>query len=131
MATQRNAALRAQSANGCIWRKSLSIADQFLAKRIENGHIDDIRECIGCNVCVTGDYTMTPIRRTQNPTMGEEWRKGWHPEAMPPRSGEDSFLIVGAGPSGLECARLLGRRGYSVHVAEAGEQLGGRLRGRH
>jgi dimethylamine/trimethylamine dehydrogenase len=104
-----------------------SIADPFLPKKIENGDIDDIRECIGCNVCVTGDYTMTPIRCTQNPTMGEEWRKGWHPEAVPPRSGNDSFLIVGAGPSGLECARILGQRGYSVHLAEAAEQLGGRV----
>jgi dimethylamine/trimethylamine dehydrogenase len=104
-----------------------SIADPFLPKKIENGDIDDIRECIGCNVCVTGDHTMTPIRCTQNPTMGEEWRKGWHPETVPPRSGNDTFLVVGAGPSGLECARVLGRRGYSVHVAEAAEQLGGRV----
>jgi dimethylamine/trimethylamine dehydrogenase len=104
-----------------------SIADPFLPKKIENGDIDDIRECIGCNVCVTGDYTMTPIRCTQNPTMGEEWRKGWHPEAIPPRSGNDSFLVIGAGPSGLECARLLGRRGYSVCLAEAAEQFGGRV----
>jgi dimethylamine/trimethylamine dehydrogenase len=104
-----------------------SIADPFLPKKIDDGDIDDIRECIGCNVCVTGDYTMSPIRCTQNPTMGEEWRKGWHPEAVPPSSGSDSFLIVGAGPAGLECARLLGRRGYSVYLAEAGEQLGGRV----
>jgi dimethylamine/trimethylamine dehydrogenase len=104
-----------------------SIADPFLPKKIDSGDIDDIRECIGCNVCVTGDHTMTPIRCTQNPTMGEEWRKGWHPENIPPRSGSDTFLIVGAGPSGLECARLLGRRGYTVHLAEASEQLGGRV----
>ena len=104
-----------------------SIADPFLPKKIESGDIDDIRECIGCNICVSGDYTMTPIRCTQNPTMGEEWRKGWHPERVPPRSGDDSFLIVGAGPAGLECARLLGRRGYGVHLAEAQEQLGGRV----
>ena len=104
-----------------------SIADPFLPKKIERGDVDDIRECIGCNVCVTGDYTMTPIRCTQNPTMGEEWRKGWHPESVPPRSGNDSFLVVGAGPSGLECARVLGRRGYTVHLADAGEQLGGRV----
>jgi dimethylamine/trimethylamine dehydrogenase len=104
-----------------------SIADPFLPRKIESGDVDDIRECIGCNVCVTGDHTMTPIRCTQNPTMGEEWRKGWHPEAIPPRTGSDSFLIVGAGPTGLECARLLGRRGYAVSLAESDEQLGGRV----
>ena len=104
-----------------------SIADPFLPRKIESGDVDDIRECIGCNICVSGDYTMTPIRCTQNPTMGEEWRKGWHPERIPARSGDDSFLIVGAGPTGLECARLLGRRGYSVHLAEATELLGGRV----
>ena len=53
-----------------------SIADPFLPNKIAAGEVDDIREHIGCNVCVTGDYTMTPIRCTQNPTMGEEWRKG-------------------------------------------------------
>ena len=104
-----------------------SIADPFLPNKIAAGDVDDIRECIGCNVCVTGDYTMTPIRCTQNPTMGEEWRKGWHPELMPPKTGDDSFLIVGAGPAGLECARMLGGRGYTVHVADAALELGGRV----
>jgi dimethylamine/trimethylamine dehydrogenase len=104
-----------------------SIADPFLPNKIQSGDVDDIRECIGCNVCVSGDYTMTPIRCTQNPTMGEEWRKGWHPERVPERTGDDTFLVVGAGPSGLECARVLGRRGYTVHLAEAGDQLGGRV----
>ncbi len=104
-----------------------SIADPFLPRKIESGDADDIRECIGCNVCVSGDYTMTPIRCTQNPTMGEEWRKGWHPEKVPPRGGEDDFLIVGAGPTGLECARVLGRRGYTVHLVEAQTELGGRV----
>ena len=52
-----------------------SIADPFLPKKIEEGRFEDIRECIGCNICVSGDFTMSPIRCTQNPTMGEEWRK--------------------------------------------------------
>jgi dimethylamine/trimethylamine dehydrogenase len=104
-----------------------SIADPFLPRKIENGDADDIRECIGCNVCVSGDYTMTPIRCTQNPTMGEEWRKGWHPEKIPPRKSDDDFLIVGAGPAGLECARFLGRRGHTVHLVDARVELGGRV----
>ena len=59
-----------------------SIADPFLPKKIEEGRWQDIRECIGCNICVTGDFTATPLRCTQNPTMGEEWRRGWHPERI-------------------------------------------------
>jgi len=104
-----------------------SIADPFLPAKIERGDSDDIRECIGCNMCISGDMTCTPIRCTQNPTMGEEWRKGWHPERVPPKSGDDEFLVVGAGPSGLECARILGQRGYRVSLAEAGEDFGGRV----
>jgi dimethylamine/trimethylamine dehydrogenase len=104
-----------------------SIADPFLPRKIEEGRVDDIRECIGCNICVSGDYTMTPMRCTQNPTMGEEWRRGWHPEIISGKASDDSVLVVGAGPAGLECARALGQRGYAVHLAEAGEELGGRV----
>ncbi|MFT6875543.1 MAG: dimethylamine/trimethylamine dehydrogenase [Granulosicoccus sp.] len=104
-----------------------SIADPFLPKKVEEGRIDDIRECIGCNICVTGDFLATPIRCTQNPTMGEEWRKGWHPEYIPERHAEESVLIVGAGPAGLEASRALGQRGYDVTLAEAGTVLGGRV----
>ena len=104
-----------------------SIADPFLPRKIEEGRPEDIRECIGCNICVSGDFTITPIRCTQNPTMGEEWRKGWHPEIIPAKGSDDAVLVVGAGPAGLECARALGQRGYHVHLAEAGEELGGRV----
>ena len=104
-----------------------SIADPFLPKKIETGAINSIRECIGCNICVSGDMTITPIRCTQNPTMGEEWRKGWHPEQIPAKQSEKRILVVGAGPAGLEATRALGQRGYEVMLAEAGEQLGGRV----
>ena len=104
-----------------------SIADPFLPKKIEEGRPDDIRECIGCNICVSGDFTMSHFRCTQNPTIGEEWRKGWHPEIVPARKSEDEVLVVGAGPAGLECARTLGQRGYRVHLAEASDELGGRV----
>jgi dimethylamine/trimethylamine dehydrogenase len=106
-----------------------SIADPFLPKKIEEGRIEDIRECIGCNICVSGDFTQSPIRCTQNPTMAEEWRKGWHPERVQPRGSERAVLIVGAGPAGLEAAHVLGKRGYAVTLAEARRELGGRVLG--
>jgi dimethylamine/trimethylamine dehydrogenase len=104
-----------------------SIADPFLPKKIDEGRIEDIRECIGCNICITGDMTMSISRCTQNPTFMEEWRKGWHPEDMNAKGESDSVLIVGAGPAGLEAARALGKRGYQVVLAEANTQLGGRV----
>jgi dimethylamine/trimethylamine dehydrogenase len=104
-----------------------SIADPFLPRKIEEGRIEDIRECIGCNICVAWSHIDAPIRCTQNPTMGEEWRRGWHPETIAPKNSDDSVLVVGAGPAGLEAARALGQRGYDVTLAEAGTELGGRV----
>ena len=104
-----------------------SIADPFLPKKIEEGRLEDIRECIGCNICVSGDFTVSPIRCTQNPTMGEEWRKGWHPERIRAKATDKPVLVVGAGPAGLEAAQALGKRGYDVTLAEKGAELGGRV----
>jgi dimethylamine/trimethylamine dehydrogenase len=104
-----------------------SIADPYLPKKIEEGRLEDIRECIGCNICYSGDSLSVPIRCTQNPTMGEEWRRGWHPEDITPRGSDTQVLVVGAGPAGLEAARALGARGYRVALAEAGRVLGGRV----
>jgi len=107
-----------------------SIADPFLPNKINQGRTDEIRECIGCNICVTGDNLCVPIRCTQNPTMGEEWRRGWHPERIAPvnaKQAQETALVIGAGPAGLELARALGQRGVEVMLAEATRQLGGRL----
>ena len=104
-----------------------SIADPFLPKKIEEGRVDEIRECIGCNICVMSDQISVPIRCTQNPTMGEEWRRGWHPERIEPRKSDDGILVVGGGPSGLECAVALGQRGYKVILSESLSELGGRV----
>ena len=104
-----------------------SIADPFLPKKVEEGRIEDIRECIGCNVCVGWTQMTAPARCTQNPTFSEEWRKGWHPETAAPAQADEHVLIVGAGPAGLEAARVAGLRGYRVTLAEAGEELGGRV----
>jgi dimethylamine/trimethylamine dehydrogenase len=104
-----------------------AIADPFLPNKIEQNRPEDIRECIGCNICVSGNNLFTPMRCTQNPTRSEEWRRGWHPERIPVKDTDDHVLVVGAGPAGLEAARAFGQRGYEVMLAEATRDLGGRV----
>jgi dimethylamine/trimethylamine dehydrogenase len=105
-----------------------SIADPFLPNKIRDGRWEDIRECIGCNICVASDWTSTSMRCTQNPTVGEEWRRGWHPERIRRKRSDAKVLVVGAGPAGLEAAVSLGQRGYQVVLAEAApRELGGRV----
>jgi dimethylamine/trimethylamine dehydrogenase len=102
-----------------------SIADPFLPTKISEGRLSDIRECIGCNICVSKFQQGGQIMCTQNATIGEEYRRGWHPEKFTPASSPLSVLVVGAGPAGMECARVLGERGYTVHLRDADPELGG------
>ncbi|MFN4143919.1 FAD-dependent oxidoreductase [Aestuariivirga sp.] len=104
-----------------------SIADPFLPAKIAEGREDDIRECIGCNICYAHNSRAAAIRCTQNPTMGEEWRRGWHPEKIAPAKSREQVLVVGAGPAGLEAGLMLARRGHEVKIADAGLSPGGRL----
>jgi dimethylamine/trimethylamine dehydrogenase len=105
-----------------------SISDPFLPKKIEEGRLDDIRECIGCNQCISRwEIGGPPMVCTQNATAGEEYRRGWHPEKFHPAANrEKSVLVVGAGPAGMECAMVLGKRQMSaVHLVDAEKEIGG------
>jgi dimethylamine/trimethylamine dehydrogenase len=59
--------------------------------------------------------------------MGEEWRRGWHPEIMLQKKSDQEVMIIGAGPAGLEAARGLGQRGYHVILLESRKEPGGRV----
>jgi dimethylamine/trimethylamine dehydrogenase len=105
-----------------------SIADPFLPNKIKENRIEEIRECVGCNVCVSMDSYGVPLRCTQNPTIGEEWRRNWHPEIVGKAEKQENSLIIGAGPAGLECALTLAKAGHQVTLADAAEEVGGRAR---
>ena len=105
-----------------------SIADPFLPNKIRDGREDEIRECIGCNICISSWHDGVPVRCTQNPTAGEEWRRGWHPERHVPAGSDDGILVVGGGPTVLEAALVAARRGYQVTLADIAPEFGGRLR---
>ncbi len=107
-----------------------SIADPFLPSKIEEGRLDEIRECIGCNICIRKADPGGNIGCTQNATAGEEFRRGWHPERFEPAENRDrDVLVVGAGPAGMECAIVLGKRGFRrVHLVDAAAEIGGIMR---
>ncbi len=103
------------------------IADPFLPNKIKAGREDEIRECIGCNICISSWHDGVPVRCTQNATAGEEWRKNWHPEKFNRTSSEDRLLIIGAGPAGLEGALIAAKQGFQVTLSDQSKTMGGRL----
>ena len=107
-----------------------TIADPFLPKKIEEGRLDEIRECIGCNICASRYEQNVTIVCTQNATVGEEYRRGWHPERFDrAENWQNDVLIVGAGPAGMECAMVLGKRGMRrVHLVDTHADMGGIMR---
>lgn len=107
-----------------------SIADPFLPTKVREGRLDDIRECIGNNACVARWASFGGIVCTQNPTMGEEYRRGWHPEQFTRAENADNdVLVLGAGPAGMECAMVLGKRKMRrVHLVDLGPEIGGCMR---
>lgn len=106
-----------------------AISDPFLPEKIRTGNIADIRECIGCNFCVSRDLGSAPIACTQNATIGEEYRRGWHPEVFTrAQNDQNDVLVIGAGPAGMECAITLGKRGMrNVHLVDAAPAIGGSI----
>ena len=107
-----------------------SIADPFLPRKIEEGRYGEVRECTGSNMCIAKADTQMHLGCIQNATAGEEFRRGWHPEQFEPAANRDrDVLVVGAGPAGMECAIVLGKRGFRrVHLVEAEAELGGCMR---
>jgi dimethylamine/trimethylamine dehydrogenase len=107
-----------------------SIADPFLPQKISEGRLDEIRECMGINSCISRSESGRHLGCSQNATAGEEYRRGWHPEKFTrAKNANRDVLVVGAGPAGMECAIVLGKRGLRrVHLVDSEAEIGGTMR---
>jgi 2,4-dienoyl-CoA reductase-like NADH-dependent reductase (Old Yellow Enzyme family)/thioredoxin reductase len=103
------------------------IADPHLASKAAAGRADDIRGCLSCNQMCWGrrsrDYWISCV---VNPSAGREWE--WGGDRFTPAAQPRKVLVVGAGPAGLEAARVAAERGHRVVLAEASATLGGQFR---
>lgn len=102
------------------------IADPHLVAKLAAGEEQRIRPCVGAGMCLDAIYQGSDAKCIHNPSTGRELSL---PHDVPRRTGpERHVVVVGAGPAGLEAARVLGERGHHVCVLEAAGQAGGQLR---
>ena len=100
------------------------IADPDLIAKLREGRVDDIRPCVGANVCIRNGLSGRSIACIHNPRTGREATWG-----DPVPAGKSlRVAVVGGGPAGLEAARVAALRGHRVTLHEQSEHLGGQLR---
>jgi 2,4-dienoyl-CoA reductase-like NADH-dependent reductase (Old Yellow Enzyme family) len=97
------------------------IADPDLARKAAVGEADDIRECVGLNVCIARRLHKFPIACVQNPDAGFEGRPAPH------ASDARHVVVVGGGVAGLEAARIAAEAGHRVTLLERSSTLGGQV----
>ena len=101
------------------------MADPYIVKKIESGEEDHIRPCVGMGYCLDRLYENNDALCAHNPATGREKTM---PHFVPKTSGSvRNIVVIGAGPSGLEAARVCAERGHSVVLFEANDRPGGQL----
>jgi hypothetical protein len=101
------------------------MADPHLVRKIMEGREDDIRPCVGATYCLDRIYQAGDALCIHNPATGRELTM---PHTIPPADRARRVVIVGAGPAGLEAARVAAERGHRVTVFEAQPAPGGQIR---
>ena len=100
------------------------VADPDLIAKVREGRLDDIRPCVGANVCIRNGLAGRSIGCIHNPQTGRELT--W--EEPNPAGQSLEVAVIGGGPAGLEVARVAALRGHRVTLHEESEHLGGQLR---
>ena len=101
------------------------IADPHIIAKIQSGAEDRIRPCVGAGYCLDAIYQASDAKWIQNPATGREDRL---PHVVSASAARRKAVVVGAGPAGLEAARVLAERGHHVMVLEASDVPGGQVR---
>ena len=100
------------------------IADPHLVKKLSEGRDDDIRQCVGAGYCIDRIYVGGDALCLQNAATG---REATMPHVIPKAERSHKAVVVGAGPAGLEAARVLAERGHSVVLFERQKIVGGQI----
>lgn len=101
------------------------MADPHIVAKILRGEEDRIRPCVGANYCLDRIYQGGMALCLHNPATGRELEQ---PHDIPKAQEVRRIVVIGAGPAGLEAARVAAARGHEVIVHEAANDPGGQVR---